>query len=632
MDKKSKIIGICVSQLQDAENASLIHAISRRARVAGYRVLIYGCFAKMDWPTDHSNGEATIFRDIPMESLTALILLGQTILHRELLEGLRDEALAVDTPVITVDYWVEGCFNITLDYLSCFKRLVHHVIEGHHCRNPFFMAGYRGNAFSDERLNAYKEVLEENGMPVISEHIAYGDFWEEPARMACELWMERKDDLPDAIICANDVMGLTVMNVLEEHGLHVPDDVIVTGFDGIARIYLTTPRLTTGRADYEEIVTQIMRIIGEWEKGTETVSGSAQIPFHILRGESCGCAPVETRISNQQVFQLHRKIIDERVHIDEIFQMLTKLTEGHSVTAILEHFKEMVSQITKADCYLFVNREFCRHTDIPLDKNFKDDSVILLFSQVEGQYSAPLREYSDRSLEEIPDKLWQESGQILFLPFHWQAEEYGYFAMQFYEQTLDYERLHDFMMTIARILGTVRNQSQIYEMYIRDMLTGLYNRGGFYGEFSRQFRELALPQCQIFLASVDLDNLKQINDNFGHSEGDVAIKAIADALDDILGSQGICARFGGDEYIAVRLWENGKAPEGFEKQFQVDFQAWIDRWNEQSDKKYHLGASLGVLMTVITDADEIDEMMKKTDNDMYRCKKRHHSVRGNRRD
>ena len=191
MDNTAKIIGVCVSQLQDAENADLIHSISRQAKAAGYRVLIYGCFTKMDWPTDHSNGEATIFRDIPMDKLTALILLGQTILHRELLEGLRDQALAVDTPVITVDYWMERCFNITLDYLSCFERLVRHVVEVHHCQNPFFMAGYQGNDFSEERFDAYKKVLEENGLPVIPEHIAYGDFWEEPARVACEHWMER---------------------------------------------------------------------------------------------------------------------------------------------------------------------------------------------------------------------------------------------------------------------------------------------------------------------------------------------------------------------------------------------------------------------------------------------------------
>lgn len=247
--RKSNIIGICVSQLQNHEVSGLTHTIYQCARANGYQVMVFGCFAKMDFPTPHSNGEASIFENIPMKDLKALVLMGQTILHRELLLRLRDEAVAVGTPVITVDYELDKCFNIRLDYLSCFKRLVRHVIEGHHRHNPYFMAGYKGNAFSEERLDAFVEVLEENGMPVVQEHIAYGDFWGKPARRICEQWMERTDDFPDAIICANDTMALAVIDVLEENGYHVPEDVIVTGFDGIELIKYCIPRLTTGRVD-----------------------------------------------------------------------------------------------------------------------------------------------------------------------------------------------------------------------------------------------------------------------------------------------------------------------------------------------------------------------------------------------
>ena len=142
---QSNIIGVCVSQLQNRENAGLMHTIYRRARENGYRIMVFGCFDKMDVPTPHSNGEASIFENIPMQDLAALILMGQTILHRELLFKLRDQALEAHIPVITVDYEMEGCFNICLDYLSCFKRLVRHVIEGHHRHNPYFMAGFKGN-------------------------------------------------------------------------------------------------------------------------------------------------------------------------------------------------------------------------------------------------------------------------------------------------------------------------------------------------------------------------------------------------------------------------------------------------------------------------------------------------------
>ena len=84
--RKSNIIGICVSQLQNHEVSGLTHTIYQCARANGYQVMVFGCFAKMDFPTPHSNGEASIFENIPMKDLKALILMGQTILHRELLQ------------------------------------------------------------------------------------------------------------------------------------------------------------------------------------------------------------------------------------------------------------------------------------------------------------------------------------------------------------------------------------------------------------------------------------------------------------------------------------------------------------------------------------------------------------------
>ena len=133
------------------------------------------------------------------------------------------------------------------------------------------------------------------------------------------------------------------------------------------------------------------------------------------------------------------------------------------------------------------------------------------------------------------------------------------------------------------------------------------------------------------MASVDLDHLKMINDNYGHGEGDVAIKAIADALSEAAGDKGICARFGGDEYVALCLWKAEDVPEDFVSQFEKRLQSWIDNWNMTEHKAYVLGASTGIIMEAIHDVNEIDELMKKADDNMYDCKVRHHSIRASRR-
>lgn len=630
-DKKSNIIGVCVSQLQDWENAGVMHTIYRRARENGYRIMVFGCFDKMDVPTPHSNGEASIFENIPMQDLAALILMGQTILHRELLFKLRDQALEAHIPVITVDYEMEGCFNICLDYLSCFKRLVRHVIEGHHRHNPYFMAGFKGNSFSEERLDAFIEVLQENGMPVKPEHIGYGDFWNVPARRICEKWLQNTEDFPDAIICANDTMALTVINVLEEKGYRVPEDVIVTGFDGIDLVRYCIPRLTTGKVDQEKIAEQIISIIQETEADPNAVPRSVLVPFHIINGESCGCKKKHIQTSNQHILDVYTRMEMKQSHIERIFHIMTEMTEGHSMMNVIKRFPECLPDMVTGGCQFFVNKQFCMQTDIPLPKGFSEDDILLLAGIKDGKMVIPLQKMKNHSIEMIPENVLERNSHILYLPLHWQEEVYGYLSLECGEQELDYEQLKDFMMAMAQILGTVKNQSKLYEMYIRDALTGLYNRRGFYGELTRQMKELEGQDCRIFMASVDLDQLKNINDTYGHSEGDVAIRAIADALSEAAGEKGICARFGGDEYVAICLWKAEEAPDNFKKIFEKQLHSQIDRWNAAEQKGYELGASIGMIMESIKDVDEIDELMKKADDNMYDCKIRHHSIRSSRR-
>ena len=112
----------------------------------------------------------------------------------------------------------------------------------------------------------------------------------------------------------------------------------------------------------------------------------------------------------------------------------------------------------------------------------------------------------------------------------------------------------------------------------------------------------------------------------------MAIRAIADALSEAAGEKGICARFGGDEYVALCLWSAEEVPEDFVKIFEKRLHSWIDQWNATEQKAYELEASTGIIMESIQNVNEIDELMKKADDNMYDCKVRHHSIRASRRE
>ena len=93
---------------------------------------------------------------------------------------------------------------------------------------------------------------------------------------------------------------------------------------------------------------------------------------------------------------------------------------------------------------------------------------------------------------------------------------------------------------------------------------------------------------------------------------------------------GICARFGGDEYMVVQLMEAEKIDHDFCDHFEQRLQDKIRQDNQKKKAVYELSASCGVIGRKIQNAEEIDTMMKETDEKMYQCKCRHHNSRAAR--
>lgn len=112
--------------------------------------------------------------------------------------------------------------------------------------------------------------------------------------------------MPQAIICANDTMAITAMKALEEHGMKIPEDIIVTGFDAIyqERIYSTT-RLTTAQMDADELATTIADTAYGYIKGSEKPSDK-HIHFSVILGQSCGCCGFDVAYTNEKLEHMNK--------------------------------------------------------------------------------------------------------------------------------------------------------------------------------------------------------------------------------------------------------------------------------------------------------------------------------------
>ncbi|MBS3791664.1 LacI family DNA-binding transcriptional regulator [Candidatus Bipolaricaulota bacterium] len=123
------------------------------------------------------------------------------------------------------------------------------------CRRIGFIRGPSGISTAEKRFAGYRKSLEESGKTFKPELVAQGDFTFEGGKRAFEelVRLNGREELPDGIVVANDMMAVGVIRKAEELGIEVPEDLAIVGFDDILLSRLINPPLTTVSAPTYEM-------------------------------------------------------------------------------------------------------------------------------------------------------------------------------------------------------------------------------------------------------------------------------------------------------------------------------------------------------------------------------------------
>jgi diguanylate cyclase (GGDEF)-like protein/PAS domain S-box-containing protein len=159
-------------------------------------------------------------------------------------------------------------------------------------------------------------------------------------------------------------------------------------------------------------------------------------------------------------------------------------------------------------------------------------------------------------------------------------------------------------------------QDKLRVLSITDDLTGLYNRRGFFPLAEHQLRIAARIRKGLFLFYADVDNLKEVNDKFGHLEGDQLIIKTAEVLKDNFRNSDIIARIGGDEFVIFPVEEGEGSPDIILDRLQNK----INRINEETKNQYNLSLSIGKAYYDPLKPCSIEELLHQADMSMYQQK------------
>ena len=149
-------------------------------------------------------------------------------------------------PMVSVGEKIEGIPSVLIDNQKGLQDLIEHLIIVHARRKIAFVKGPAQNTEAQERYQAYVQTLAKYNLPLDASLIVQGGFNFDLGRRATNELLGRGVDF-DAIVAIDDESAWGVVSALQEHGLNVPGDVSVTGFDDIVNSQFTMPPLATVR-------------------------------------------------------------------------------------------------------------------------------------------------------------------------------------------------------------------------------------------------------------------------------------------------------------------------------------------------------------------------------------------------
>ncbi|MFR7505926.1 MAG: GGDEF domain-containing protein [Mediterraneibacter faecis] len=166
-------------------------------------------------------------------------------------------------------------------------------------------------------------------------------------------------------------------------------------------------------------------------------------------------------------------------------------------------------------------------------------------------------------------------------------------------------------ISVAGIMTALKN-----EIIFTDCLTGLYNRVDL--EFLHK-RACNKKDCWVSGIMIDLNGFKQINDNYGHAEGDLALCIVADLLRKSFSEYGVVIRYAGDEFVIMLNTTDDQLIRKIIKSAKKNFVTE----NDKNDKPYQLSASMGYAITNLSN-ETIDDFMNRIDEQMYQDKMKYY--------
>lgn len=625
---KRKTIALCVTGYDKEYETRIVEGIARRCTALDINLLVFASLIRkpdlnsgLTLPESVIKGETAVFDLINYNMLDGIIILGDSIIDESVIEKVHRLAQKNNVPVININDPTHVLDkNITLSDKCAMEFVMKHLVEDHGLTRINFIGGFPGNLQTEERLAGYKKVLTEHNIPVEERRIAYGQFWTKAADCTREFL---KDELPQAIVCASDTMAIFCMDELKNQGYSIPEDIIVTGFDGIADCELYSPTVTTVRRSFAEAGKKAVDMLSGMWQGRE-VPDWEDVVSVLEKAESCGCVKKEPQEESYYNSTYQTK--------NTFIEFTAKLTEMNTSFAGCRTSEEVYEALKNGAAFFRFNRLFvCIRSSVEGGGSFvgsgsmkSEGSAYSMMSMLQYGHDVPVEtKFSSEQLLPI-DFLYGEKAVFFgFSPLYFSGKFMGYLA---YEPTRMGGAGDFFSTWVTAINNNAGNfymkkdlelvVKELENLNVRDPLTELFNRRGMEKFGGRLVDRARKEKLVLTVICADIDGLKLINDRWGHEAGDNAIRQTANAMFYAMPSDSVCTRTGGDEFSVILCGADDSGIEGYISRVSD----YLADYNSRSGLPYKVDCSCGYCSVNGGEICSMEAVTRMADDNMYRLK------------
>lgn len=585
------------------------------------QICVFDCFGK-DLGNDKDRSEYAIFRLPDLSGFDGMLIQSNQIIWQEAREEVERLVTESDIPAVAIGCELEGCTLVLFDNRKAQYAMAEHIIREHGARRLVYLTGNMDNGCPEgqERLDGFLDACRDNGIHEKDTEIIRGTWRTGDGVNVARRWIRDKKPLPDAFVCANDEMALGLMETLQENGIRIPRDVLVCGFDNLTSAELSNPRLSTvhtdhSRMDYFAADVLMSRIRDGINRD--------RIPFNyeLICSESCGCHNAPRRgVIRDLYFQQTRFLRSFYVQQD---QMAEDLFEAKDLPDLMQIISKNHTIFGCDDIYLCINEYYFDNYDKSMWPDYAErfDSTMVL-------YGSGIREKAGKddmirfpTADLLPKSLMEKESFLMFYPLHYNTYSIGYIVLNGI-CTAAKLNLHENILNFLEIaIENVRKKSLLHnlndtldDLYIHDALTGLFNRFGLDRFGQQRFDDLLASEGVVQVLFIDMDDMKSINDRYGHEAGDLALKASARLLQRTCSADAFIMRYGGDEFIII---DTGRIRRLDEMILEA-----ADEYNRTSGMPFSLGFSVGVMRTDSQERLPLDDCIREADSRMYKIKQK----------